>query len=123
MISAHNGVSTSWLSDRLIVTVQGDLDESVMAGLQGQVLQELQLRGVHLAVFDLSAVDVIDLQEFELLRQLTSMVQLLGAQPVLIGLQPGVVAFLASAGANTHGLIAARGLTDVDRAVARHSEA
>ena len=115
--SAHSGVSTSWLSDRLIVTIQGDLDQPVRDRLQGEVLDELQQRGVHLAVFDLSAVDVIDLDDFAALRALLTMVKLLGAQPVLIGLQPGVVAFLASAGADTTDIITARGLPDVDRAL------
>jgi rsbT antagonist protein RsbS len=114
----RSGISTSLLNDRLLVTLQGDLTADTLERVQTDVLGLLQVHGLKMVVFDVSAVEVIDLEEFEALQRVAHMARLLGALPVLIGLQPGVVAFLADAGADTTGLIAARGLQDVDRVVA-----
>jgi rsbT antagonist protein RsbS len=113
----RSGISTSLLKDRLLVTLQGDLTGDIMERLQTEVLGLLQAHGLKMVVFDVSAVDVIDLEEFAAMQGVASMARFLGAVPVLIGLQPGVVAFLAGAGVDTSDLITARGLQDVDRVV------
>ena len=118
----QGGISTSLLSDRLLVTVQGDLDGQTLDRIKTQVLGLLQAHGLKMVVFDVSAVAVIDIEEYKELQAVADMARLLGALPVLIGLQPGVVAFLATSGIDTSTPITARGLQDVDRVVARHRQ-
>lgn len=113
-----NGISTSLLNDRLLVTLQGDLDRPLFERLMADVMGLVQAHGLKVVMVDVSSVLVIDAQEFAELRRVLDMVQLLGALPVLIGLQPGAVAFLVGAGVDTDGLVTARGLHDVDRVLA-----
>ena len=52
----------------------------------------------------ISMIDVIDLDEFTALRKLVQTVEWLGVRSVVAGLRPGIVAYLASAGAPTGAL-------------------
>lgn len=101
----HTGVSSVRLGKSLLVTVQGDLRTDTMSALRQQVLGPLELpHPPREVVVDLSAVSVIDRTEFEELRRVLAMCKLMGAVASLMGLQPGVVAFVVHAGVELQGL-------------------
>lgn len=117
---ANSGVSASRLRDSLLITLQGDLNADTLRVLCTDVLQKIQAENIKTAIFDVSAIEVMDLKDFDDLHGVLRMVKLLGTQPLVVGLNPGVVAFLVSSGADTSDVLTARGLEDVDRVLAAH---
>ena len=98
-----------------MASIQVDLDEEVLARFREDLLQcihEVSPPGV---IFDLSGLDTLDSLEFIALRSIMQMCSIMGADPVLVGLRPGVVSSLIEAGADVDGLRAA---THLDAAYA-----
>ena len=63
-------------------------------------------------IFDLSGLEVLDIEEFEALRQTMSMVSLMGATSILAGMRPGIVSALIELDADVDGILAAYNLDD-----------
>jgi anti-anti-sigma regulatory factor len=88
-------VTTTLVRGCLIVTFPAE----VAGGLelaQKNALDGVQRASAHTAVLELSAVKFLDRTEFEGLRTLSAMLFLLGARCIIVGLRPGVVAWLVS---------------------------
>lgn len=87
----------------LIVTfpteIAGGLERAQSIALDG-----VQQSSARATVLELSAVTVMDRTEFEGLRTLSAMLALLGARCIIVGLRPGVVAWLIGNDAVTEGL-------------------
>lgn len=105
-------IATGQIQDYLVVTLQNDLTDTQLLALRGTVLERLQRYGLAGVVLDLSGVSVLDLTEFDALRELGDMTRLLGASTVMVGLNPGIVSFLIGMDAATDDIIVARGLED-----------
>ncbi len=103
------------LEGALVATVLGDLDPEGWNGLRQSLLDEVQHRGVRALVVDLSAVRVMDPDDFEHLRRTLKMAAVLGAPAVLTGVSAPLAAALASLGANLEGVV---GEATVERALA-----
>jgi len=114
-MSGHNGVSISRLNDRLSVTLQGDIVKETLTILSTDLLERIHVNRVSLVIFDLSAVDVLDLTEFNALHHIALMIKLMGAETIFTGLNPGMVTFLVSADADVSDINTASGLEDIDR--------
>ena len=112
---SRSGVSMSVMKDRLFVTIQGDLVQETLSVLRTDLLERTQVDRINAVIFDLSAVAVLDLTEFNMLHQTVLMIKLMGAETIFIGLNPGIVAFLVLAGADLSGMNTASDLDDVDR--------
>lgn len=96
----------------LVVTFAQDMAES-LADTCRTVLDEVRASGARVVVLELTAVRFMDRAEFTALRELIEMVRLLGARPFIVGLGPGIVAYLVNNDADTRGLEVARALEDV----------
>jgi rsbT antagonist protein RsbS len=94
----------------LVASIQVDLTDAVLEQFRDDLLKELQDRQPRGVILDLSGIEVMDLSDFENIRSTTSMAGLMGAQAVVCGLRPGVVASLILLGAETDELTAARDL-------------
>ena len=94
----------------LVASIQVDLTDAVLEQFRDDLLKELQARQPRGVILDLSGIEVMDLSDFENIRSTTSMAGLMGAQAVVCGLRPGVVASLILLGAETDELTAARDL-------------
>jgi rsbT antagonist protein RsbS len=94
----------------LVASIQVDLTDAVLAQFREDLLRELQARQAQGVVLDLSGIEVMDLSDFENIRSTISMAGLMGAQAVVCGLRPGVVASLILLGAETDDLNAVRDL-------------
>ena len=105
-------IATGQIQDYLVVTLQNDLTDTQLLALRSTVLERLQRYGLAGVVLDLSGVSVLDLTEFDALRELGDMTRLLGASTVMVGLNPGIVSFLIGMDAATDDIIVARGLED-----------
>lgn len=94
----------------LVASIQVDLTDAVLEQFRDDLLRELQARQAHGVILDLSGIEVMDLSDFDNIRSTISMAGLMGAQAVVCGLRPGVVASLILLGAETDDLNAVRDL-------------
>jgi rsbT antagonist protein RsbS len=92
----------------IIAVLQGNLDEAALEEVQQRLLGGLAERsGVRGVVIDVSGVTLLDADEFVRLRQIMSMVDLMGSRCMAIGLRPGIAAALAQLDVPTAGFSAA----------------
>ena len=97
----------------VVASIQVDLDEDVLARFRDDLLGRVHTTGSRAVILDVSGLETLDSEEFAALRRIIAMAQLLGAESVLAGLQPGVVSSLVETGADVEGL---RSAIDLDAA-------
>jgi len=91
----------------VVASIQADLDDDVLARFREELLGRLHKTGAKGAILDVSGLETLDSEEFAALRRIMAMTSLMGAESVLVGLQPGVVSALIETGADVDGLRAA----------------
>jgi len=109
------GVAIQVSRDIVVASIQVDLDEDVLTRFREDLLQRVHETGSRGAILDVSGLDTLDSDEFAALRSTIAMIAIMGAESVLVGLQPGVVSALIEAGADVEGLKTA---IDLDAAFA-----
>jgi anti-anti-sigma regulatory factor len=118
--SMQQGVTSTLVRGCLVVTLPQELADR-LAEIQEAVLDAVRETGARVAVIELSAVKVLDCEEFVGIRAMVDMLRLLGARPILVGLSAGIVGYLVSNDADTRGLEVERDLQDaLDRATGDH---
>ena len=88
----------------LIAVIQIELGDSVIERFSEDLLAEISRRSATSLIVDVSGLDVMDIHEFEQLRRIFRMTQIMGCRSILAGLQPGIVAALVQLDADTDGL-------------------
>ena len=101
----------------VVASIQVDLSDNVLRQFQADLLAMLEKSGASAVILDVSGVAVMDLDDFEALRRTMSMANLMGAKPIIAGLQPGVVSSLVELEANVGDVHAALNLDDAFRLV------
>lgn len=96
----------------VVASIQVDLTPSVLHNFREELLNFLQQSGAQAVIFDLSGLEILDLEEFEALRNTISMVSLMGAKSIVAGMRPGVVSALVTLNADIDGILAAFNLDD-----------
>ena len=91
----------------VVASIQVDLDDDVLARFRQDLLDRVHKTGSRGVILDVSGLEILDSEELAALRRLIVMTELMGAESVLVGLQPGVVSALIEAGADVDGLRAA----------------
>ena len=100
----------------LIITLPADLLPEVIDAARNVTLEGLQGGGAQVVVFELSAVQVMDREDFESMQAVAAMAQLLGARPLWVGLRAGIVMHLVESDIDTSEVEAVR---DLEEALAR----
>ncbi len=114
--SMQQGVTSTLVRGCLVVTLPQELADR-LDEIQAAVLDAVRETGARVAVIEMSAVKVLDCEEFLGIRAMVGMLRLLGARPILVGLSAGIVGYLVSNDADTRGLEVERDLQDaLDRA-------
>lgn len=80
-----------------------------------EILERIRTTGVRRVLLDLSAVPLMDTEDFRVIRGLAAAARLMGARTVVAGLQPGVVSALVEMGVSEEGFEAA---LDLDHGLA-----
>jgi rsbT antagonist protein RsbS len=93
--------------DIVVASIRVDLDDDVLVRFQEDLLQRVHTTGSAGVIFDLSGLETLDSHELSALRRIITMVKIMGAESVLVGLRPGIVSALIEAGADVDGLRAA----------------
>jgi rsbT antagonist protein RsbS len=68
-------------------------------------------------ILDCSAVEIVDVDDFERIRKVVAAAALMGVRTVLAGLRPGVVSALVDLGVDLDGIDAAVDIDDAFRKV------
>lgn len=78
----------------IVVSIQIDLSEAVLVQFRTDLLALLQRSGAEAVILDISGISIMDLEEFQALRDTMSMAALMGARTIFSGFQAGVVSAL-----------------------------
>jgi rsbT antagonist protein RsbS len=95
------------LGDTLIATVQEELRDSDGLKLQEDLSAGLEHGGTRGVLLDLSAVETVDSFLGRLLNDIAAETRLLGAQTVVVGIQPAVAITLVELGLELKGVTTA----------------
>jgi len=77
-------------SGGLVVTPQGPLSLQQLQVMQQQILPKLQQQGFRFVIINLAGVPIIDDSEFNALKKLLDICQLMGAKPILTDIHFGI---------------------------------
>lgn len=109
----------------LVVTVQEELHDQAAERLQARILERLQQVRAPGLIIDVTALPVVDSFLGRLLRDTAIMARLMGAETVLVGLQPAVAITLCELGLDLPGihtdLDLERGLEWLERRIRQRS--
>lgn len=87
------------LNRTMVATLEGSIDAGALEALV-ESMSEFQARHlVDSVVFEVSACEVMDIDEFAQLQKAVRTVEWLGLRSVIAGLRPGIVSYIVSSGA------------------------
>ena len=113
------------LGQTLVATVQEDLRDADALDLQEQLTTRLEKTGASGVLLDLSVVETVDSFLGRLIHDIAQVSRLLGAQTVIVGLQPAVAVTLVELGLELQGVRTAlnpeKGMALLNRLVAREN--
>ncbi len=96
----------------LVASIQVDLTEQVLGLFRDELLGRIAGAHVHGVVLDVSGVETMDSTDFEMLKTTMTMASVMGAEPIIVGLKPGVVSALVDMDVDTRNVRAALNLDD-----------
>jgi rsbT antagonist protein RsbS len=100
------------LYGRLLVSLQGEITDSQMEELTRSVLSKIAETSAKGVVIDASGVSTMDSHLCAVLGRLAEAARLMGAAPVLCGLNPSIVMTLQTMGIDLEGIDTALGLEE-----------
>jgi rsbT antagonist protein RsbS len=92
------------IEEFLIVSIQIELHDKLALQLQDDILREVKRTGAKGVLIDLTAVDIVDSFMGRLLTETALMVKILGAETVVVGIQPEVAITLVELGLDLRGV-------------------
>lgn len=115
--SAAPSVPVLTLGDILLVTLQGELHDSLAEQLQNDITHRIAHSSTPVSgvVIDISGVDMVDSFLGRVLAEIAAGARLMAARTVLAGMRPAVAITLVELGLTLPGLLTA---LDVERAMA-----
>ena len=102
------------MGDLLLVTIQVDMHDRLASALQDDLtgkIAEVSAKGV---LIDISSLDIVDSFIGQMLANPSAMARVLGAEAVVVGMQPAVAITLVELGVNLSGVHTA---LDVEKGV------
>lgn len=96
----------------VVASIQIDLTLPVLRRFRSDLLEFLQVTGARAVILDLSGLKIMDIDEFDAVRETLSMIKLMGAESVIAGMQPGIISSLIDLDADVDGIVAAFNLDD-----------
>ena len=82
----------------LLVSLQGDLDDSTTLAIEEQLTVEVTRTGATGTILDLSGLPLVDSFIARVIARVVAMVRLLGSEAVVVGIQPAVAITLVELG-------------------------
>ena len=103
------------VSECLVASIQLHAAAELPRSFQHDLLDRIKRAGVSGVILDVSGVQIMDVEDFDLLRRSMAMASILGARSILVGLQPGIVSSLIALDCDVDGVEAAADLDDAFR--------
>jgi rsbT antagonist protein RsbS len=91
----------------IVASIQVDLDDNVLGQFRTDLLEMLQRTSASAVILDVSGIEILDLVEFQALRDTMAMASLMGARTIFSGFRAGVVSALVELDAPVDDIIAA----------------
>jgi rsbT antagonist protein RsbS len=107
-----NQIPMQVVSQCLVASIQLHAAAELPRSFQHDLLDRIKGAGVSGVILDVSGVQIMDVEDFEVLRRSMAMASILGARSILVGLQPGIVSSLIGLDCNVDGVEAAADLDD-----------
>ena len=98
--------------DYLIVSIQGALVDSELTRLQSDLVNSVRSYRSRGVVIDVTVLDVMDSFAARILRSIASMIRLLGARLVIVGIQPEIAFSMVQLGLTLEGTMTSLDLED-----------
>ena len=92
------------MGDFLLVTIQVDIHDQMAATLQDDLTSKVAQLSAKGVLIDISSLDIVDSFIGRTLANTSTMARVLGAQTVIVGMQPAVAITLVELGVNLSGL-------------------
>lgn len=86
------------LGDSLLVSLQGDMDDRAVLQLESDITNAVARTRAAGVLLELSGMSIIDSFMARVIARLASMIRLLGADAVVVGIQPAVAITLLELG-------------------------
>lgn len=104
-VSIEDRISMTEIDGLLVVALPSELTDVVMDRLVEDVWARVSTQVLRGVILNLSTVSLLDLSEFGLLRHLVLTNAVLGVPTVLMGIRPGIAAYLSEMPVQTGDLI------------------
>ncbi|GAB4169371.1 MAG: STAS domain-containing protein [Geothermobacteraceae bacterium] len=88
----------------LLVSIQIDMADQVALNLEDDLSRELVATGARGVLIDISCLDMVDSFIGRVLSNIADQARILGAQTVVVGMQPAVAITLVELGLNLEGI-------------------
>lgn len=92
----------------LLVTIQVDMYDQLAMTLQHDLTEQIARQGSGGVLVDISALEIVDSFIGRMIANTAAMARVLGADTVLVGMQPAVAITLVELGLSLPGIITAR---------------
>lgn len=92
------------MGDYLLVTVQVDMHDRLAMSLQNDLTERISQTGARGVLIDISSVDIVDSFMGRMLASISTMARILGAETVVVGMQPAVAITLVELGMSLSGV-------------------
>src|SRR6516225_11152333 len=102
------------MGDFLLVTIQVDMHDQMAAALQDDLTSKITQVNAKGVLIDISSLDIVDSFIGRMLANTSTMARILGAEAVVVGMQPAVAITLVELGLNLSGVHTA---LDVEKGV------
>jgi len=95
------------MGDYLLVTIQVDMHDQLAMTLQDDLTTAVQRTGAKGVLIDISALEMVDSFIGRMVADISSMGKILGAETILVGMQPAVAITLVELGLSLPGVATA----------------
>lgn len=86
------------LNQSMVATLEGTIDAGELKDLVNSLSEAQARQNIDSVVFEVSACEVMDLDEFVELQKAVRTTEWLGLRCIVAGLRPGIVAYIVSSG-------------------------